>query len=246
MSYLIMSDDPLRPVVLSEETKAQLNGVSTATLAGQLQRRGIRSAFMGGLKPSHPEQRMLGYARTLRYVALREDIAPKLQAGGVNAQRRAVEGLKPEDVLVIEARGEAHAATIGDIFVMRSKALGAAGIVSDGGLRDTPAIYGIDIPVYHLSSHAATLGRLHMPMDTDGGITCAGCFVQPGDIVVGDGEGAIVVPAALVEEVARDAANQEEEETFAVERVAQGESTVGLFPLSKDRRPEFEAWKAAR
>ena len=241
-----MSDNPKRPVVMSDETKRQLNATSTATLAGQLQRRGIRSAFMGGLKASHPDKRMLGYARTLRYVALREDLAPKLQAGGVNAQRRAVESLGPEDVLVIEARNEAHAATIGDIFVMRSLQLGATGIVSDGGLRDTPAIYGIDIPVYHFSSHAATLGRLHMPYEVDNGVTCAGCFVEVGDIIVGDGEGAIVIPAALVEEVARDAFVQEEEETFAVERVATGEPTVGLFPLSKERRPDFEAWKAAR
>lgn len=223
-----------------------LNACSTATLTFQLQRRGIRSTFMGGLQVSHPEKRMLGYARTLRYVPLREDLQAELGGPGRNAQRRAVEGVEPDDVLVIEARGVPHAATIGDIFVMRTLRLGGAGVVTDGGLRDTPAIYGIDLPVYHLSSHAATLGREHMPLDVDVPVSCAGVFVMPGDIIVGDGEGAMVIPAALVEEVARDSYAQEQEETFAVERVAEGESTIGLFPLSKDRRPEFEAWLAAR
>lgn len=237
---------PNRPVTLSDDTRSMLNATSTATLTFQLQRRGIRSTFMGGLRPSHPERRMLGYARTLRYVPLREDVQAELGAPGRNAQRRAVESIEPDDVLVIEARGEPHAATIGDIFVMRALRLGGAGVVTDGGLRDTPAIYDIDLPVYHLSSHAATLGRMHMPLDIDVPIACAGVFVLPGDIIVGDGEGAMVVPAALAEEVARDAFAQEQEEAFAVERVAAGESTIGLFPLSKQRRPDFEAWQATR
>ena len=146
---------------------------------------------------------------------------------------------------MIEARNEPDAATIGDIFVTRCLSRGAAGVVTDGGLRDTPAIYGIELPVYHRSSHAATLQREHLPLEIDVPVACAGVLVMPGDVIVGDAEGAIVLPAALAEEVIRDAAVQEEEETFAVERVAAGESTIGLFPLSKDRRPDFEAWKAA-
>jgi 2-keto-4-pentenoate hydratase/2-oxohepta-3-ene-1,7-dioic acid hydratase in catechol pathway/regulator of RNase E activity RraA len=234
-----------RPVTLTDEIRHQLNSVSTATLAGQLQRRGIRSAFMGGLRPTHPEMRMLGYARTLRYVPLREDLQAKY-GGGQNAQRRAIEGIGPEEVLVIEARGEPHAATIGDIFTLRAMSRGAAGVVTDGALRDTPAIVDIELPVYYFSSHAATLGRMHMPLDIDGPVSCAGVFVEVGDIIVGDGEGAIVIPAALVEEVARDSYVQEEEESFAIERVRAGESTIGLFPLSRDRRPDYETWKASQ
>jgi regulator of RNase E activity RraA len=149
-------------------------------------------------------------------------------------------------VLVIEARGVPDAATIGDIFATRAFSLGGAGIVTDGGLRDTPAIAAIGEPVYHLSSHGATLGRQHMPFSTDEPITCAGVFVVPGDVVVGDGEGAVVIPAALVAEVARDALAQEEKEDFALERVGAGESTIGLFPLAKERMEEFEAWAAER
>jgi regulator of RNase E activity RraA len=240
-----MSDNPLRPVTLTAEVRALLEGVTTATLTNQLQRRGIRSTFLSGLKPSHPEQKMIGYAKTLRYVPMREDLQT-VYGGMGSAQRRAVEGIGPDEVLVIEARGVPDAATIGDIFVTRCLRLGAAGVVTDGGLRDTPAIYGIELPVYHLSSHAATLQRLHLPLEIDVPVACAGVLVIPGDIIVGDAEGAVVIPAALVEEVARDAAVQEEEEMFAVERVDAGESSIGVFPLTDARRPEFEAWQQAR
>lgn len=233
------------PVVLTDDIRTQLNAVSTATLTHQLQMRGIRSTFLSGLKPTHPEQRLLGRARTLRYVALREDVKD-LAIDGRTAQKQVVETVQPGDVVIMEARGVADAGTIGDIFAMRVKALGGAGVVTDGALRDTPAIVAIGLPVYHQSSHAATYGRHHMPYSVDDAITCAGVFVRPGDIIVGDGEGAVVIPHTLVAEVAAAAVAQEEVEEFALERVGVGESTDDLFPLSKDRRPEFEAWKAAR
>ena len=201
------------------EARDQLNRVSTATLTSQLQRRGLRSTFLSGLRPVKPGQRMLGYAHTLRYVPLREDLQPQL-GGGQNAQRRAIESLAADEVLVIEARGETDAGTIGDIYVSRAIALGAAGVVTDGALRDTPAISALDLPVYHRASHAATFGRLHMPLDHQVPIACAGVTVMPGDVIVGDGEGAVVIPAALAEEVAADAAQQEVEEEWALERVA--------------------------
>ncbi len=233
-----------RPVILTDELKAQLGRVSTATLTQQLQRRGVRSAFLSGLKPVAEGQRMVGYAHTLRYVPLREDLTQL--AGAQNAQRRAIENLTADEVLVMEARGEPDAGTIGDIFVMRSKLLGAAGVVTDGALRDTPAIRTIGLPVYHQSSHAATWGRVHMPLDHQVPIACAGVTVFPGDILVGDGEGVVVLPAALAAEIAADSVKQEVEEEWALERVAAGESTVGTFPIAKDRRAEFEAWAAAR
>jgi len=233
------------PSVLNEGLIASLNAVSTATLTHQLQMRGIRSTFLSGLKPLHPDKRMVGRARTLRYVALREDLQRQFGVG-LNAQKRIVESIEPGDVLVVEARGVPDAATIGDIYATRLFALGGVGIVTDGGLRDTPAIAAIDRPVYHLSSHGATLGRQHMPFSIDDSVSCAGVFVVPGDVVVGDGEGAVVIPAALVEEVVRDSLVQEEKEAFALERVTAGESTVDLFPMAKERLPDFEAWKAAR
>lgn len=231
--------------VPTAEQVAALQSIATSTLTHQLQMRGIRSTFLSGLKPLHPQLRMVGRARTLRYVALREDVQGKY-AGGMNAQRRVVEGIRPGDVLVIEARGVPDAATIGDIYATRAFSLGAVGIVTDGALRDTPAIADMHRPVYHLASHGSTFGRQHMPFSVDEPITCAGVFVEPGDVVVGDGEGAVVIPQALVAEVVRDALVQEARERFALERVAAGESTNGLFPLAKERMAEFEAWAAGQ
>ncbi len=230
---------------LDAALREQLASVSTATLTHQLQRRGIRNAFLSGLRPIKDGQRMVGLAHTLQYVPLREDLQPQLSSGQ-NAQRRAIEALTADEVLVIDARGEPDAGTIGDIFVSRAIALGAAGVVTDGTLRDTPAIRALDLPVYHRSSHASTLGRLHMPLDHQVPIACAGVTVMPGDHVVGDGEGVVVVPAALAVEVAADAVQQELEEEWALERVAAGESTVGVFPIAAERRAEFEKWSSER
>lgn len=238
-----MSEDI--PNVLTPELEAALTQLATATLTHQLQMRGVRTTFFEGLKPLHPELRMVGRARTLRYVALREDVQPQYQQG-LNAQKRLVEDTRSGDVIVMEARNVPDAATIGDILATRHFALGGRGIVTDGALRDTPAIADIGQPVYHFASHGAVLGRRHMPFSIDEPITCAGVFVVPGDIIVGDGEGAVVIPADLVEAVVADALVQEEKEAFALERVAAGESTVGLFPLSEERRSDFEAWRSKR
>lgn len=233
------------PSVLTDALIAALNTISTATLTHQLQMRGVRSTFMSGLKPLHPEKRMVGRARTLRYVALREDVQPQF-AGGLNAQKRVVESIQPGDVLVIEARGVPDAGTIGDIYATRLFGLGGAGVVTDGALRDTPAIADIGGPVYHQASHGATYGRQHMPYSADEPVTCAGVFVMPGDVIVGDGEGAVVIPATLVGEIVQNALIQEEREAFALEKVAEGQPTLDLFPLAKERVPEFDAWKAAK
>jgi 2-keto-4-pentenoate hydratase/2-oxohepta-3-ene-1,7-dioic acid hydratase in catechol pathway/regulator of RNase E activity RraA len=232
-----------RPASLSDEAKAALRKVSTATLTVQLRKHGIRNTFMQGLRPTRPDLRLLGYAHTLRYVPLREDVRDAQK--GLNAQRQAIESISPEEVLVIEARQNPGAGTIGDILVARALARGAAGIVTDGGLRDSPTVADLDIPTYYQAPHAAVLGLIHHPLESNVPVACAGTLVMPGDIVVGDAEGVVVVPAALAEEVARDALEQELEEAFAFERVQAGESTVGLFPLSDERRPEYEAWRQA-
>lgn len=233
------------PVELGDDLRAKLNSVATATLTGQLQSRGIRNTFLSGLKPTRPELRLLGYALTLRYVPLREDLRPQL-AGGINPQRAASEYCGPDDIIIMEARGVPDAGTIGDIFALRAQRRGAAGVITDGALRDTPAILKMEFPVYHQTSHASTWGRHHMPLATNVPIACAGVTVMPGDILVGDGEGVVVIPPSIVEEVAEAAAEQELREDFALERVDAGESTIGLFPLSDDRRPDFEAWLADR
>jgi regulator of RNase E activity RraA len=178
-------------------------------------------------------------------VALREELLEEYWAG-LNPQRRAAETHEPGDVIVIEARDVPDAGTVGDIYAMRSYQLGGVGIITDGALRDTPAIAELGKPVYHRASHGSTWGRHHMPFSNDEPITCAGVFVVPGDVIVGDEEGAVVIPQALVDEVTRAAVAQEEREAFAIDRVRAGEPTVGVFPLAKDRTAEFEQWQAER
>lgn len=230
---------------MHQETRDRLNAAATATLVAALQQRGIRNTFLSGLHPVRPGQRMLGVAHTLRYLPIREDLADQF-AGRLNAQRKAVEALRPDEVLVIEARNEPDAGTIGDIYAMRAIQLGAVGIVTDGALRDTGALRAMEIPVYHRSSHAATYRRAHMPLDHQIPIACAGVTVMPGDILVGDDDGVVVIPAELVDEIAAEAAQKELEEAWGMERVTAGESTDGTFPITPDRRPEFDAWLAAR
>ena len=238
-----MTTAPPRTVELTDELKKALTSVSTATITSQLQQRGFQNCFLNGLKPLNEGQSMVGYAHTLRYVPARPDL-PKLL--GTNAQRDAAESITPDEVLVIEARNEPHAGTIGDIFAMRVKQLGGVGVITDGALRDTPAIRGLGLNVYHQSSNAATLGRLHTPLTHQVPIACAGATVLPGDIIVGDEEGAVVIPASLVEEIAEASLEMEIREEFAIERVGEGASTSGYSPLSKENRPEFEAWLAKR
>jgi 5-oxopent-3-ene-1,2,5-tricarboxylate decarboxylase / 2-hydroxyhepta-2,4-diene-1,7-dioate isomerase len=230
---------------LSEETVAALKKVSTATLTVQLSKRGIASTFLTGLRPARPDLRMVGRARTLRYVAMREDVRDEVRSAG-DAQKRVVESVAPGEVLVMEARGVTEAGTIGDILAARVLALGGAGIVTDGGVRDTPGVTELAVPTYYRAANAASLWHRHVPLDVDIPITCAGVLVMPGDVIVGDGEGVVVIPAAMADEVARDAVEVEEREAWALERVRSGETIRGVYPISDDRLGEFEQWRKQR
>jgi 5-oxopent-3-ene-1,2,5-tricarboxylate decarboxylase / 2-hydroxyhepta-2,4-diene-1,7-dioate isomerase len=233
------------PPRLPADAEAALRRVSTATLTVQLTRRGIQTTFLAGLRPTRPDLSMVGYARTLRYVAVRADVREAMK-GSEDAQKRAVESVGAGDVLVMEARGETGAGTIGDILAARVLARGGAGIVTDGGVRDTPGVSELDIPTYYRAANASSLWNAHIPLDLDVPITCAGVLVMPGDVIVGDAEGAVVLPFALAEDVAHAALEVEEREAFALERVKAGESFRGLYPLSEERRGDYEEWKATR
>jgi 2-keto-4-pentenoate hydratase/2-oxohepta-3-ene-1,7-dioic acid hydratase in catechol pathway/regulator of RNase E activity RraA len=233
------------PPAIDAGTVDRLRRVSTATLTTQLQKRGIRSPFLTGLRPLRPDLRLVGVARTLRYVATREDLVAA-RAGRPNAQRRAVESVGQGEVLVIEARDVVDAGTMGDILALRALRRGAAGIVTDGAVRDSPAIAGLELPTYCRGAHASVLQTHHYPLDLDVPVTCAGVLVLPGDVIVGDAEGVVVVPAQLADEVARDAVEQELVEQWALERIDAGEGTAGTYPLTDERRADYEAWRAAR
>lgn len=242
---LATGTDGVRPARLSDAARDALANVSTATLTVQLTRRGIQPSFLAGLRAARPDLRMVGYARTLRYVALRTDVREAMR-GSEDAQKRAVESVSPGDVLVIEARGQTSAGTIGDILAARVLARGGAGIVTDGAVRDSPGIAELPLPTYFAAANAASLWHAHIPLDVDVPVTCAGSLVMPGDVLVGDAEGVVVLPAALAEEIAHAALEVERRESFALERVRAGESFRGLYPLSAEREPDYERWRAAQ
>jgi 5-oxopent-3-ene-1,2,5-tricarboxylate decarboxylase / 2-hydroxyhepta-2,4-diene-1,7-dioate isomerase len=237
--------DGAAPVRLSAAAEAALRRVSTATLTTQLARRGIETTFLTGLRPSRPDLRMVGRARTLRYGAIRSD-AREAMRGREDAQKRVVESIAPGDVLIMEARGETGAGTIGDILAARVRQRGGAGIVTDGGVRDTPGVAALDIPTYYHVANASSLWSRHIPLDVDVPITCAGVLVMPGDVLVGDAEGVVVLPAALAEEIAHDAVEQERREEWALERVIAGEPIRGVYPLSPERTADYERWRDAQ
>jgi len=217
-----------------------LRAVSTATLASQLRKRGLNGLTLDGLRSTRPGTRMAGYARTVRYLPLREDLTGR--SAGLNAQKRAIEEIGPREVLVIEARGETTAGTIGDILALRAQVRGAAGIVTDGAIRDSAALARLEIPAYHAAVHPAVLGRRHVPWESGVAVACAGVTIQPGDILVGDADGVVVLPPALAAEVLADAQEQERQEEFIAGRVAQGESIDGLYPLTDRTRPAYQSW----
>ncbi|MEJ1194511.1 fumarylacetoacetate hydrolase family protein [Pseudarthrobacter sp. CCNWLW207] len=227
--------------VLSPELKAKLESVCTATLSSQLRKRGLNNVSIDGLTSTRPEKRIVGLARTLRYVPNREDLF-KTHGGGFNAQKKAIDSVNPGEILVMEARGEKGTGTIGDILALRAQVRGAAAIITDGGVRDFSAVAAMDMPTYYSNPHPAVLGRRHIPWDTDITIACGGTTVQPGDIIVADSDGILVIPPALAEELADDSIVQEREETFIAEMVQQGHSVDGLYPLNTEWRAKYEQW----
>jgi regulator of RNase E activity RraA len=230
-------EGPVRPAALL----AGLGQVSTATLASQLRKRGLNGLTMDGLRTTKPGQRLAGFARTLRYLPLREDLFARY-GGGMNAQKQAVEQVRPGEVLVIDARQELAAGTIGDILALRAQARGAAGIVTDGAIRDSAALARLDIPAYYAAVHPAVLGRRHVPWESGVTVACAGVTVQPGDLVIGDDDGVVVLPPGLAPEILAAAREQERQEEFAAAQVASGAELDGLYPLGERWREAYENW----
>ncbi|WP_295127846.1 fumarylacetoacetate hydrolase family protein [uncultured Leifsonia sp.] len=226
---------------LTDDLRARLASVATATLSSQLRKRGLDNVSIDGLTSTRPGTKVIGTARTLRFVPNREDLFAS-HGGGYNAQKRAFDSVGAGEVLVIEARGERGSGTVGDVLALRAQVNGAAGIVTDGGVRDLAVVAALDIPTYSAGPHPAVLGRKHVPWDTDLTISCGGATVQPGDVIVGDADGLLVIPPALVEEVVADAIAQEREEEFIAEMVAAGEKVDGLFPMNAAWKERYAAW----
>jgi 5-oxopent-3-ene-1,2,5-tricarboxylate decarboxylase / 2-hydroxyhepta-2,4-diene-1,7-dioate isomerase len=234
------ADGAPAPGGMDAELRRRLGEAPVAGLSAQLRKRGLDHVFLDGVRPLGESGPFVGIARTLRFLPFREDLFGS-HGGGYNAQKRTFDAVRPGEVIVIEARGETGSATLGDVLALRAHTRGAAAIVTDGGVRDAAAVAAIGIPVYSAGAHPAVLGHKHVPWDADLTIACGGATVQPGDILVGDGDGVIVLPPGIAEEVVDAALAQEQEDAWIAEQVAAGHGLDGLFPMDAQWRARYDA-----
>jgi regulator of RNase E activity RraA len=231
---------------LSPETKTRLETVSVATLATALYRRGLRNQVIQDVRPvSCKGRNMVGPAFTLRYMPARED-RNQLQEfrNPDHPQRHAVETCPPGHVMVIDSRKCANAASAGDILISRLMVRGAAGVVTDGGFRDAMRIAELEMPAYHQRPASPTNLTLHEAIDINVPIGCGDAPVFPGDILVGDDDSVIVIPAHLADEVSVEAVEMTAYEDFALSKVKAGASIIGLYPATQEANlQEFAAWR---
>ena len=221
--------------------------VSTATISTVLFKRGLRNQMIQGVQPLRPIARnMVGPAYTLRYIPAREDLNPiSVFSDPAHPQRKAVEQCPAGAVLVIDSRSNARAASAGSILVRRLMVRGAAGVVTDGGFRDSADIAAMDIPAFHNRPSAPTNLTLHQAIDINVPVGCGEAPVFPGDIMVGDADGVIVVPASMAADVANEAIEMTIYEDFVADMVKRGHSIIGLYPMTDPRNEiVFQKWKA--
>ena len=229
------------------DVRSMLAVAGIAAIANALLKRGFRNVCLSGVVPVAPDQRpMVGPAYTLRFIPAREDIDTMASYSSTgNLHRRAIEECPAGSVLVIDARGETRVSSAGDMMALRLSARGVAGIVTDGGFRDVPGIRATKLPAYQRSpATPATPIALHAA-ELNGPISCAGVAVYPGDMVVGDANGIVVIPAHLADEVARESYKTSQYEAFAEMHLARGRSLFGLFPATPESEAEYEEWKRA-
>lgn len=232
--------------VLSNETRDKLKKVSTASVATALYKRGLRNQFIQGVSPVNWKgETMVGQAFTLRYIPAREDRNPlTIFRDADHPQRVAMETCPPGYVLVMDSRKDARAASAGSILITRLALRGCAGVVSDGGFRDAEGIGKLDMPAYHQRPSAPTNLTLHEAIDINVPIACGDAVVFPGDIMLGDGDGVMVIPAHLAEEIAEECTGMESFEDFVLEEVNAGAAIIGLYPPTKEEnQKKYAAWR---
>lgn len=231
---------------MKDETRDRLIGVSVATLATALFKRGLRNQVIQGVRPVAVKGRnMVGPAFTLRYIPAREDRnGIEVFRDPEHPQRKAIETCPKGHVLVIDSRKDPRAASAGDILITRLMVRGGAGVVTDGGFRDAAVIGALDIPAYHARPSSPTNLTLHEAIEINGPIGCGDVAVFPGDVVVGDADSAIVIPAAIADAVAREAVEMTAYEDFVVERVKAGAAITGLYPATDEASLDaFSKWR---
>ncbi|MBY6048921.1 ribonuclease activity regulator RraA [Vannielia litorea] len=230
----------------TEEIRERLMGVSVATLATALYKRGLRNQVLQDVRPVAVKGRnMVGPAFTLRYIPAREDRNQLVVFRDPNhPQRQAIEQCPEGHVMVMDSRKDPRAASSGDILITRLMVRGGAGVVTDGGFRDAGTIAGLDIPAYHNRPSSPTNLTLHEAIEINGPIGCGDVAVFPGDVIVGDYESVIVIPAEIAEEVSAEAVEMTAYEDFVVEQVKEGATIIGLYPATKEENlAKFETWR---
>ena len=233
---------------MKQATRELLAKVSTATLCTALFKRGLRNQFIQNVHPLNANlPNMVGEAFTLRYIPAREDLNPiTVFQDRAHPQRKAVEDCPPGAVLVIDSRKDARAASAGAILVSRLMKRGVAGVVTDGGFRDSPEIARLPFPAYHQRPSAPTNLTLHQALDINVPIGCGDAPVWPGDVIVGDFDGCVVIPAHIADEIADEAVEMTAFEDFVTEKVGEGRSILGLYPPTEEQsKTDFAAWRKA-
>ncbi len=236
-------------MALKPETRDKLKGVATPTLMTALYKRGLRNQWIQDVRRINPAAgTMVGEAFTLRYMPAREDLNElAVFRDRTHPQRKAVEDCPPGAVLVMDSRKNPRAASAGSILISRLMVRGVAGVVTDGGFRDTPEIEGLSIPAYHNRPSAPTNLTLHQAIDINVPIGCGDAPVFPGDVMVGDAEGVVVIPAHLADEIADEAVEMTAFEDFVTEKVLEGRSILGLYPPTYEQSlVDFKAWRQAK
>ncbi|MCB6179733.1 ribonuclease activity regulator RraA [Rhodobacter sp. Har01] len=232
---------------LSPETRAKLMKISTASVATALFKRGLRNQFVQGVRPvAWKGHSMVGPAFTLRYIPAREDRNPiTVFRNADHPQRVAIETCPPGHVLVMDSRKDARAATAGSILITRLALRGAAGVVTDGGFRDAEGIGKLEMPAYFQHPAAPTNLTLHEAMDLNVPISCGDVAVFPGDVMLGDGDGVMVIPAHLADEIAEECTGMESFEDFVLQQVQAGAGVIGLYPPTSEKaQADYAAWRA--
>lgn len=233
---------------LSEATRDKLMGVSVATLATALYKRGLRNQVIQDVRPvSRKGRNMVGPAFTLRYMPAREDRNTLAEfRNPMHPQRQSVEQCPAGSILVMDSRKDPRAASAGDILIRRLMKRGGAGVVTDGGFRDSMVIAEFNIPAYHSRPASPTNLTLHEAIEINGPIGCGDVAVFPGDVLVGDDDSVIVVPAHLADEVADEAVEMTAFEDFVSEQVQAGATIIGLYPATDEKNLEaFLNWRKA-
>ncbi len=234
---------------MKSTTREKLKEVSTATIATILYKRGLKYQFIQDVRPlKNMTSSMVGEAFTLRYIPAREDLNQiEVFRDPEHPQRVAVETCPAGAVMVIDSRKSARAASAGSILLTRLMVRGVAGVVTDGGFRDADLIAELDMPSYHQRPTAPTNLTLNQALDINVPIGCGDVAVFPGDVIVGDNDGVMVIPADIADEVAEEGTQMTLFEDFVTEKVLEGQTIIGLYPATKAQTLlDFEAWKKAK